>query len=95
VEAFVRVFGKSKACEKPCWLLAGRCLWLCIARLLRVPGALAAQIELAISAVDEWKLARQPFAEKEPRNFAWFVRQGKRHPRDTKTGRGGSSFHTL
>jgi hypothetical protein len=42
VEAFVRVFGKSEASEKPCRLLAGRWQSLCVPRLLLVAGALVA-----------------------------------------------------
>ena len=95
VEAFVRVFGQSKTGEETRGFFDCRCLPLCVAWLLRVPGVLAAQIELAIGAIHEWKLAWRPFAKEEPCKFARFVRQRKCHPREPKSGRGAGGSHFL
>ena len=91
-EAFVRVFGQSETGEEARRFLRSSRLQRL---LLRFSGFLAVQIEFAIGAVDEGKLTRRRFAEKEPRQFDRILDLRKSHPWQAQARRCGDSVYSF
>src|SRR5262249_59508473 len=79
MEAAVRILGQAQPGEQACRFLASARMPIIIATRL--------EIHLRISRVDEWKLARQPFAGEEPDNLAGFIGLGQCQARQFQASR--------